>query len=168
MSKSWKRNSLSVVIFLAALAVGPACQPGHTDEKPLATTTEEEPMSSVRANYEVSITLDEKGAEGWGNISTVIVKPGETVHFVAGDAAVWILIPEGLLEHVSGSSEWCKTKTFVAFAVDREGTIVRVPEDFPNEDRRIHYSVLARHGESWGYVHGNNPPPGMIIRGSRN
>jgi hypothetical protein len=166
MNKSWKSNSLSVIIFVAALAVGPACQPGHTDEKPPAPAIEEEPVSRTGATYEVSITMDEDGVEGWSNLRPIELRPGETVNFVATDSTIWILIPEGLLEHAGGTGAWCQTDAFVAFAVDQKGTAVRVPENFPSEDRQFHYSVLARRGEHWGYVHGNNPPPGMIIRGS--
>jgi len=103
----------------------------------------------------------------WTKIPPARVTRGGGVRFIAEDHAAWIIIPDGRLKRSSGGKDWAKGKSFVAFKVETGDAVVMVPKDYPRSttDVEIHYSVLARHaGGDWEYVHGENPPPRIIIR----
>jgi hypothetical protein len=167
MQHLWDKVLIAVVAISASLALGPACRPGHGDEPQPATATEEEQPMSVESSARVSIEVDAKEVEGWAKIPTIEVAPGQVVEFSAAPARVWVLIPDPYVEHIGGQGAWSRNDAFLAFEVLEDGATVRIAEDFPNEDRTVHYAVMVERGGRWSYVHGNNPPPGMIIRGQR-
>jgi hypothetical protein len=117
--------------------------------------------SMPAADYEVPITFEDKL---WQKIGPLDIHAGQTVVFAARDAHVWILIPDGNLEFIWGNGKPCMTPGFIAFEIDRAAAVIKVAEDYPHEMREIRYSVLAKDGDTWDYVHGANPPPGMTIR----
>lgn len=117
--------------------------------------------------HRIVIESDRAEIEGWRKIRPVEVRPAEIVEFVTVEAMAWVLLPDPHFEHVDGKGSWTAGEGFVAFEVGPDGTRVRVAEDYPNEDRRFHYAVMVTRNGAWAYVHGSNPPPGMIIRGSR-
>lgn len=167
MQHLWHKMIVAAVAISAAVAFGPACRPGHGDEPQPATANQEEQPMSVEPSERVSIELDAKEVEGWAKIPPIDVKPGEVVEFTAAPARVWVLIPDPYVEHLSGNGAWSRNDAFLAFEVLEDGAMIRIAEDFPNEDRTVHYAVMVERDGRWSYVHGNNPPPGMIIRGKR-
>jgi len=150
---------VAVVLACTALIGFLACQ--QTDATaPVA----EDPMdkgSMPAADYEVPITFEDKQ---WKNIGPLDIHSGQTVKFSAKDVHVWILIPDGNLEYVWGKVKPCMTPGFIAFEIDNAAAVIKVAKDYPHERREIKYSVLAKDGDTWDYVHGANPPPGMTIR----
>lgn len=120
---------------------------------------------SSSPDHQVRITADPQRAGAWQNIPIIKVERDQVVHFIAEDAMAWILIPDDHLEFAGGEGAWTTGKGFVAFEVTGEGTQVRVPADYPYEERHIHYAVMVMRDGVWAYVHGSNPPPDIIIRG---
>jgi len=153
---------LTVALACAALIGIGACQ--NSNAKAPAQENPKETTRMPTADYEVAITFD---AEGWENIGPLDIHSGQTVKFTA-DAHVWILIPDGNLEYVGGKIKPCMTPGFIAFEIDGAPAFIKVAEDYPHDERKIKYSVLAKDGDTWDYVHGANPPPGMTIKKKRN
>lgn len=162
-----KRVLISIVIGVAAFAAGPACRSSRPDGTGAPTASQEDQGMTIETQHRIVIESDREEVEGWRKIPTVELKPGEVVEFVAVEAMAWVLLPDPHFEHVSGKGAWTAGERFVAFEVGGDGSRIRVAEDFPAEDRRFHYAVMVTRDGSWAYVHGSNPPPGMIIRGSR-
>lgn len=161
------RVVISIVIGIAAFAAGPACRADQSDRTGTAAAGGEEQSMTTAPQHRIVIESDRAEPEGWRKIRPVEVKPGEVVEFVAVEAMAWVLLPDPHFEHVDGKGTWTAGERFVAFEVGGDGTRVRVAEDYPDEDRRFHYAVMVTRNGAWAYVHGSNPPPGMIIRGSR-
>jgi hypothetical protein len=150
---------VAVVLACTALIGFVACE--QSDATP---PVEEEPVAKENmppTDYEVPITF---GVERWQEIKKLDIHSGQTVKFLAKDAHVWILIPDGNLEYVWGNGKPCVMPGFIAFEIDKGAAVIKVAEDYPHEMREIRYSVLAKDGDTWDYVHGANPPPGMTIR----
>lgn len=167
MTSPRKRVVISIVIGIAAFAAGPACRADQSDRTETAAAGGEEQNMTTAPQHRIVIEADRDEVEGWRKIRTVEVKPGEVVEFNVVEAMAWVLLPDPHFEHVDGKGTWTAGESFVAFEVGPDGTRVRVAEDYPNEDRRFHYAVMVTRNEAWAYVHGSNPPPGMIIRGQR-
>ena len=150
---------VAVALACTALIGIGACQQSDATAPVAEDPVEKESMPT--ADYEVPITFEDRR---WQEIEPLDIHSGQTVMFSAEDAHVWILIPDGNLEYVWGNGKPCMTPGFIAFEIDGAAAVIRVAEDYPHERREIKYSVLAKVGDTWDYVHGANPPPGMTIK----
>lgn len=179
------RNAFFVAVaLLVLLGAAPACRPSHEMPTPPAgvedVVIQEEPDSvqDVTIEAEAVSAETEQQAVGadvkksptaalkWKKIGPVTVSRGGGVRFKVGIHAAWIIIPDGRIKKSSGGKDWAKGKSFIAFKVENGEAVVMVPKDYPGSTTpvEIHYSVLARNaGGEWEYVHGENPPPRIII-----
>lgn len=165
MTNPFRTMIVVATLLLAVLVAGPACrpcpeQPAQTEEKPEEVVQEEPSLV-----HEVQVDLD-KDETQWAKIEPVRVRRGEGVRFNVNQHTVWILIPEVGFQLVSGGSDWAVGKSMTAFKVERGSALIMLDNSFedgePNQD--IHYSVLVRHADGpWEYIHGENPPPRMIV-----
>ena len=169
MSDSWTRAQVGMIVMCAALAVGLACPPDQTDKPATKEPTGNEPQKVIVPDHKILIAADATAIEGWGTIDTIEVRAGEVIGFEKGEQGpekAWILIPDEHFEQVGGDGTWSKTGAFFAFEVGDEGMLVRVLKGSTEEEvRTVHYSVMVMRDGKWAYVHGNNPPPRMIIHG---
>lgn len=164
-------NTRSTLLMLGCISVSLAMTVCGSDRPAEDKSSEEQDVTTNPTVYEVAITVTDKdGISKWKNIPPVELRRGESVRFVSVSGPAWILIPDGQIEGTAGGSEWAKAKDLLAFRVDQDGATVTVPKDYQmsEETTEISYSVMARteiDGRvEWGYVHGENPPPRMIIR----
>jgi len=166
MSNPLRDTIVVATVLLAVLATAPACRPcpeqPQQAEKQQEVAVQEEPTFV----HDIAVNLEEVKEEiRWTPIKPVTVQRGEGVLFSVDVNTAWILIPDGEIKAVSGT-EWAKAKSFIAFKVENGSAAVMVPKDYPASEHEveIHYSVLVRDVEGrWEYVHGENPPPKMII-----
>jgi hypothetical protein len=119
---------------------------------------------------EIELTEDEKH-ETW-KIPSIIVHAGESFHVAAGNIKIWMIFPANF-EFVRGNASSCTAdEKFLAVALDMGGNaMIRVPEDYvaAGEEKTVRYSFMFMMHEGassgdWEYAHGENSPPGMIIR----
>jgi hypothetical protein len=139
------RTIILVALILAGLGAVVACAA---------------PQAQTPPEKEVEFTRGQK-------VKVVEVKQGERIRFIAANLTVFIVIPDNRLQKGHGCEDWTSTASYVAFKIDRGNATVLVPEDYPASESgtSIWYSVMARDGAEWDYLHGENPPPRMIIRG---
>lgn len=99
-------------------------------------------------------------------VKVVEVKQGQRIKFIAANLTVFIVIPDNRLQKGNGCEDWTSTASYVAFKIDKGNATVLVPEGYPASEKgtSIWYSVMIRDGTEWEYLHGENPPPRMIIR----
>jgi len=99
-------------------------------------------------------------------VPVATVKRGQAIKFVAANLTVFIVIPDPRLQKGNGCEDWTSTDSYVAFKIDKGSARVIVPDDYPasNLDTNIWYSVVVSDGVDWEYLHGENPPPRIIIR----
>lgn len=163
MQKTMKWVVVAVLLGAIIVIMG-SCQKGAaTDE-----TGDDTSHLPTRVHRSVEITFDKE--TGQWVVPTVEVARTERVQFTAGDRMVWMLFP-GDLNYVEGDGTFLKTRHLLAVTIVQGGhAVIEVPEYFPNPDinQTIRYSVMImmKNGdqpEDWQYVHGENPPPGMII-----
>jgi len=169
MSSPFRNTFVVATLFLAVLVAGSACQPcpeksEQTECEQDVTVTEEPVFVHNRVVESMKMT----DRTGWKPIKPVTVRRGEGVLFSVEVDTAWIVIPDGNIKKVFGGTEWAKAKSFIAFKVENGSAVVMVPKDYPDSDFdvEIHYSIMARDGtdsSKWDYVHGENPPPRMII-----
>lgn len=164
-------NTKSTFLMMVCISVSLAMTVCGSDRSAQDTSGEEKDVTTNSAVYEVAITVtDEDGIFKWKKIPPVELNRGDSVHFVSVSGPAWIVIPDGWIEGTSGGGEWAKSEGLLAFRVDQKGATVTVPEDYQDSEDpvEITYSVMARaeiDGQiGWGYVHGRNPPPRMIIK----
>jgi hypothetical protein len=157
MSNPFRNTILVAAVLLAVLVAAPACQCDSVEPK-------------MRKEHIVEIGPPEPGSKyKWGTIEDIDISSGDTVRIIPNEYKVWILIPDNRFKLVSGGSDWVISKTFTAFKAMDEDAVIELdayfPEDKPKET--IHYSILVHRGkdpsDGWDYVHGNNPPPRMIV-----
>ena len=156
MRKPFRSMIVVAAVVLAALVAAPACQ------------CESEEAKKPTQHF-ITVEPDETGKHTWLPIETIKVRNGDTIHIDGGGHAVWFLFPDNRFILLEGGSDWVSTESFTAFKVGKEPVILRLdgcdPTDEPTE--KMHYSVLVRSAKDvpdrWDYVHGNNPPPRMII-----
>ena len=146
---------------LSAAACQPCPEPPAQAEKTPEKVVQVEPTSV----HEVTVDLDKEGIQ-WAKIKPVTVRRGEGIRFTVKQHTAWILIPEVGFRLVSGGSDWAVGKSFTALKVEKGSALIMLDNSFediePNQE--IHYSVLVRHADGpWEYVHGDNPPPKIII-----
>lgn len=184
MSGYLGRTSI-VAAALLVMAVAPACQRSHEIPAPTEAVEDVVIQEAPAPVQDVNIEAEAESAETkqqavsadvkkspttamkWKKIPPVKVPRGGGVRFIVEDHAVWIVIPDGKFKRSGGGRDWAKGKSFIAFKVEKGEAVVMVPNDYPSSpaDIDIHYSVLARNsGGEWEYVHGENPPPRIIIR----
>jgi hypothetical protein len=149
------RNTIVVgTALLAALVAIPVCQ----------VESEEPPM---KTNHRIALEWEEiEGKITWRKIQPLTVRSGDTIRIDAGEHTAWILIPDDRFKLLEGGSDWVISRSFTAFKVAEGSTVIMLDEcesgAEPKEE--MHYSVLVRHVKGhWEYVHGDNPPPKMII-----
>jgi hypothetical protein len=165
MSNPFRIAIVVATLLLAVVVAGPACrpcpeQPAQTEEKP-EVVVQEDP-SFV---HEIQVDLDKDGIQ-WALIQPVKVGRGEAIRFTVQGHTAWVLIPESGFRLVSGGSDWVVGESITAFKVEKGSALIMLDNSFEETDpvHVIHYSVLARHVDGpWEYVHGENPPPKMII-----
>ncbi len=159
MSNSLRNTMIAAVVLLAVLVAAPACQCDSV-----------EPIEKTK--YDVTVELadpDSKPQYKWTTISEIDVSSGDTIRFTSNEHTIWVLIPDNRFKLVEGGGDWVVSKSFTAFKVERGYAIVRLDECCTKSDEKemIHYSIMVRDGKDpsgrWDYVHGNNPPPRMII-----
>lgn len=161
----------STLLILGCISVSLAMTACGSEKPARDTSGEEKDVTTNSAVYEVAITVtDEDGIFKWKKIPPVELNRGDSVHFVSVSGPAWIIIPDGRIEGTSEGGEWARTEGLLAFRVDQKGATVTVPEDYEDskDPVEITYSVMARaeiNGRiGWGYVHGKNPPPRIIIK----
>ena len=144
------RRRILIVLILAGLGALVAC--GASKQQPITTTEQ-------RVEHDVDLKKGEK-------VRVVTVNRGQTIKFVAANLTVFIVIPEPELQEGNGCEDWTSTESYVAFKIHRGSARVIVPDDYPSSDQdtNIWYSVMVSDGVDWEYLHGNNPPPKIIIR----
>lgn len=161
MSNPFRITIAAAAVLLAVLVAAPACQ--CESEVPIMNT-----------NHEVAVDLTDPDAKDakykWKLIPEIDVSSGDTIRFTSNEHTVWILIPDNRFKLVEGGSDWVVSKSFTAFKVEDGYAIVRLDECLDRSDdakEKIHYSIMVREGKDptgrWGYVHGENPPPRMIV-----
>jgi len=175
MSNQFRNTLIAAVILLAVLVAAPACRP--CPEPPVKTVCEQDAGEIAEPTFVHNIAVESRetvtGIE-WKPVKPIIVKRGEAVNFPVNGATAWFLIPDGLFKKVAGGADWAKAKSFISFKVENGSAIVMVPKDYPpfDKDVVIHFSILVRHDKDqpgqWEYVHGENPPPKMIIPPNQN
>jgi len=184
MSNRFGRTLVLAAALLGVVVIAPACR--HTDETPVPTEGVENVViqeeletiqdvtiepGSVSAETEQKaltseVTKSPTTAMRWKKIPPVTVPRGGGVRFKAEIDTAWIVIPDGKIRKYSGGKDWAKGKSFIAFKVAEGEAVVMVPRDYRESPTpiEIYYSVLAQNaGGEWEYVHGDNPPPRMII-----
>ena len=154
MRKPFRSMIVVAAVVLAALVAAPACQ--CESEVPIDKT-------------EHAITLaweDKDGKIEWKKIGLISVRGGDTIRISVEEHTAWFLIPDDRFRLLEGGSDWVTSKSFTAFKVENGYAVIRLDgcSSDPEPRDEIHYSVLVRHAKGpWEYVHGENPPPKMII-----
>ena len=134
MNNPFRNTMIAAVVLLAVLVAAPACQCDSV-----------EPIENTK--HDVTVEL-EKAEDSKYKFKT---------------------IPDNRFKLVEGGSDWVVSESFTAFKVEGGYAIVRLDEclDRPDDAKEnIHYSIMVRNGKDpskWDYVHGENPPPEMII-----
>ena len=147
MSNPFRYAIVVAAVLLAVLVAAPACQ-----------CQSEEPTK-----HEISVESDK---DQWMPIKTITVQSGDTIRFTVKEDAAWFLIPDDRFTLLEGGCEWVASKSFTAFKVKEGFAVLRLDECDSGAEAtdELHYSVLALNARGkWDYVHGNNPPPGMIV-----
>lgn len=158
MTNPFRYTIAVAAALLAVLVAAPACQCDSV-----------EPIKST----EHDVAVESAGTDGkyiWKTIPEVDVSSGDTIRFSSNEHTIWVLIPDNRFKLVEGGSDWVVSKSFTAFKVENGHAIVRLDKCLDESDRpkeMIHYSIMVRDGKEpsgrWDYVHGDNPPPRMII-----
>ncbi len=159
MNNPFRNSMIAAVVLLAALVAAPACQCDSVE--PIEKTI-----------HGVTVELDR--AEGhkykFKTIPEIDVSSGDTIKFISNEYTIWVLIPDNRFKLVEGGSDWVVSKSFTAFKVEGGYAIVRLDERLEASDRpkeKIHYSIMVLDGkdssDKWDYVHGENPPPRMVV-----
>jgi hypothetical protein len=144
-------------LLLAVLVAAPSCQCDSV-----------EPIKSTE--HDIAVQLADPGSKyNWKTIPDIDVSSGDTIRFTSNEHTIWVLIPDNRFKLVEGGSDWVISKSFTAFKVSGGYAIVRLDEclDTSEAKESIHYSIMVRDGkegsERWDYIHGENPPPRMIV-----
>lgn len=169
MTRRGSQGLAAAAVLFAVIMVSPACGP----EPDAGEGREETPVTAVpdpptAPTYELVIEADAEGPEGWGVVPEIRLLPGESVRLRFAGARVWMLIPDTSLEVFGTEVRRAEGEGFTALTFGEDGVIFRLPAADAAGIREFHYSVLALEGvgkERWSYIHGNNPPPRMIIGG---
>jgi hypothetical protein len=158
MSNPFRYTIAVAVVLLAVLAAAPACQ--CESEVPIKTT-----------EFDVAAELaapDDRYR--WKTIPEIDISSGDTIRFTSNEHTIWVLIPDNRFKLVEGGSDWVVSKSFTAFKVENGYAIVRLDKCLDESDRpkeKINYSIMVREGKDhsgpWSYIHGDNPPPRMIV-----
>lgn len=169
MTRNGSLGLAAAAALFAVIMIVPACGPEPAPvegrgETPVTAV----PDPPTAPTYEFVIEADEKGPEGWGVIPAIRLLPGESVRLRFAGARVWMLIPDTSLEVVGTGVRKAEGDGFTALTFGEDGVILRLSATDAAGIREFHYSVLALEGVDkgrWSYIHGNNPPPRMIIGG---
>ena len=151
MSNPFRYAIVVAAVLLAVLVAAPACQ-----------CQSEEPTK-----HEIFVESDKDGDPyQWMPIKTITVQSGDTIRITVKEDAAWFLIPDDRFTLLEGGCEWVASKSFTAFKVKEGFAVLRLDECDSGAEAadELHYSVLVQNANGkWDYVHGNNPPPGMIV-----
>ena len=158
MNSPFRNTVVVAAMLLAVLVAAPACQCDSV-----------EPIDITEHGVEVELVKTDSEYK-WKTIPEIDVSSGDTIRFTSNEHTVWILIPDNRFKLVEGGSDWVVSKSFTAFKVEDGYAIVRLDECLDRSDdakEKIHYSIMVRAAKDpsgrWGYVHGENPPPRMIV-----
>lgn len=169
MTRNGSQGFAAAAALLAVILIVSACGPEQAPiEDRGETPVTAEPDPPTAPTYELVIEADEKGPEGWGVVPEIRLRPGESVRLRFAGARVWMLIPDTSLEIFGSEVRKAEGEGFTALTFGEDGVILRLPSAYAAGIREFHYSVLALEGVDkgrWSYIHGNNPPPRMIIGG---
>ena len=160
MSNPYKYTIAIAAVLLAVLVAAPACQ------------CDSEESERPKTNYVIKVESDVKGApHKWKPIKTITVRGSETILIEVGNNSVWFLVPDNRFTLLEGDCEWVASQSFTAFKIEKGYAVIRLDECGAGAEpvEGIHYSVLVQDVDGkWDYVHGNNPPPRMIIPPNQN
>jgi hypothetical protein len=166
-----KNDTRSKLMVLACVSLSLAMTVCGSDGSATDEPTKEPKVMEDPAIQEILITVTEQdGKVTWKNVPPVRVHTGDSIDFKVKIGSAWILIPDGQIESTAGGREWARAKGLLAFELGEDGATVTVPEDYQmdGDEVVITYSIMARAdidgASGWGYVHGENPPPRIIIR----
>ena len=158
MTNSYRYSFAAATLLLAVLVAAPACQ--CESEVPIKVT-----------EHVVGIEPAESESKyHWKKIPEIDVSSGDTIRFISNEHTIWVMIPDNRFKVVEGGGDWVVSKSFTAFTLSDGYAIVKMDECLtPAETKEtIHYSIMVRAVEDpsdrWDYVHGENPPPRMIVR----
>jgi len=158
MNNPFRNTMIAAVVLLAVLVAAPACQCDSV-----------EPIENTKHDVTVELEKAEDSKYKFKTIPEIDVSSGDTIRLTSNEHTIWILIPDNRFKLVEGGSDWVVSESFTAFKVEGGYAIVRLDEclDRPDDAKEnIHYSIMVRNGKDpskWDYVHGENPPPEMII-----
>jgi hypothetical protein len=151
MSNPFRFSIAVAVALVSVLVAAPACQ-----------CKSEEPTK-----HEISVEYDKDGKPyQWMPIKTISVQGGDTVRITVKEHTAWFLVPDDRFTLLEGGSEWVASRSFTAFKIKDGFAVLRLDEcdSGATPEVELHYSVLVLNANGgWDYVHGNNPPPGMIV-----
>jgi hypothetical protein len=165
MSNPLRITIVVTAAMLAVITTAPACRPSPEQPKQIKEEPEVVDEAELSDIHEIEVVVDTKEVR-WSNIKPIKVRRGQGVRFVVKEHTAWFLIPETGFRRLSGGSDWVVGDSITAFKVEKGSALVTLDNSFqPVEpNREIHYSVLVRNSnDKWEYVHGENPPPKMII-----
>ncbi len=169
MTRNGSQGLTAAAVLFAAIMISPACGPAPAPvegrgETPVTAV----PDPPTAPTFELVIEADDRGPEGWGVVPPIRLRPGESARLRFAGARVWMLIPDTSLEIFGTDVRKAEGEGFTALTFGEDGIILRLPAADTAGIREFHYSVLALGGVDkgrWSYIHGNNPPPRMIIGG---
>ncbi|MCW8984380.1 MAG: hypothetical protein OQK55_03490 [Thermoanaerobaculales bacterium] len=157
MSNPFRYAIAVATVLLAVLVAAPACQCDSV-----------EPIK--RIEHDVAVEQAEPDSKyPWKTIPDIDVSSGDTIRFTTNEHTIWVLIPDNRFKLVEGGSDWVVSKSFTAFKVAGYA-IIKLDKCLDESDspkEKIHYSIMVLDGKEesgrWEYVHGDNPPPRMIV-----
>ena len=171
MEIDMRNDTKSKLMVLACVSLSLAMTVCGSDGSATDEPNKEPKVTENQTTHEVLITVTQQdGKIKWENVPPVRVHTGDSIDFKMETGSAWILIPDGQIEGTAGGREWARAKGLLAFELGEDGATVTVPEDYQmdGDEAVVTYSIMARAdidgASGWGYVHGENPPPRMIIR----
>jgi hypothetical protein len=160
MSNPFRNTVVVAAVVLAVLVAAPSCQcDSEESRKP--------------QQHAITVEMDERDEYRWTPIETFKMWNGDRIRIDGRGNTVWILIPENRFILLEGACDWASTESFTAFKVEKEPVTIQLDgcDTSAAPEQEIHYSVLVKSPEDekdqWEYIHGDNPPPGMIVPGKR-
>jgi hypothetical protein len=157
MSNPFRYMIAVAAVLLAVLVAAPACQCDSV-----------EPITKIEHDVTVEMAAPDSKYP-WKTIPEIDVSSGDTIRFTTNEHTIWVLIPDNRFKLVEGGGDWVVSKSFTAFTVAGYA-IIKLDQCLDDSDEpkeKIHYSIMVRDGKEgsdrWDYIHGDNPPPRMIV-----
>jgi hypothetical protein len=169
MTRNGSQGFAAAAALFAVIMIVSACGPEQAPiEDRGETPVTAMPDPPAAPTFDLVIEADAQGPEGWGVVPVIRLRPGESVRLRFAGARVWMLIPDTSLEVFGTGVRKAEGDGFTALTFGEDGVILQLSAVDAAGIREFHYSVLALEGVDkgrWSYIHGNNPPPRMIIGG---